>query len=346
MSRAGRVLALGALLCALAGCFAISSLYVPGVALALIALAAELSVRLAQSRACVRIELDAATVEEGSSVRIELAAWGWPRACRRPQLRASPAAPWRELSQREPLALSVRPARRGEYPVGPAALRFSDPFGICVRERASAPARLLVLPIVERVERVQLERLAGAGQATPREEGGSGVSGVRRYRIGAPASRIHWLSVARRGELFERSFEGDAGEAAITVAFDTRAPASADALDMAARAAASLCVGLAGLGGCALLLPGWPAAHPLRADLSSWPRLHAQLALAGPGQELDRAALGRARLLVLVAARRVTAEAAAGASCVVSPLPADGPVLFTVAGCAAQRAGRAAERAA
>jgi hypothetical protein len=113
------------------------------------------------------------------------------------------------------------------------------------------------------------------------------------------------------------------------------------------RAAASLCVGLAAVGGCALLLPGWSAPHPIRADLSSWPGLHARLARVDSGGELDRRAVSRAHLVVLVSARRPPArESEAGIGCTVSPLAADRAVLFRVAGCAVQDAGRGARRAA
>ncbi|HEY0516829.1 MAG TPA: DUF58 domain-containing protein [Solirubrobacteraceae bacterium] len=347
MSRAARLAALGLLLCVLAASFAVSSLYVAGVVLVLVALAAAASVRLAARRARVEIELSMDTVEERCPARVTVRAGGCPPLLGRPELRVAPAAPWRETARRsEPVELQVTPARRGEFVVGPATLRFSDPFAICRRERTSAPARLLVLPRLERVRRQDLERLVGLGHATPSHEGGMGVGGLRPYRPGAPASRIHWLSVARHGTLLERRFEEDADERAITIALDTRAPASAQALDMAARAAASLCVGLASVGGCALLLPGWPAAHPVRPDLSTWPGLHARLALAGEGQELDWRALARARLVVLVLARTPHERSLAAGGCTVSPLPGEGTVLFSVAGCAVQASARAGEHAA
>ena len=351
MSLATRLVGLGALLCVLAGAFAVSSLYVAGLVPVLLVLAAEASVRLAARRARVHLELGAETVIEGNAARAVVWADGWPRLCGRPELRAAPRGPWRELAARgERLELKVTPARRGEFVVGPASVRFTDPFGICAREHRSPEARLLVLPLVERVRREDLDRVSGLGRSAPRHDGGSGVGGLRAYRTGAPASRIHWLSVARRGVLLERRFEEDAEEAAITVALDTGSAESQQALDMAVRAAASLCVGLAAAGGCALLLPGWGAAHPLRADLSSWPALHARLALAAEGRELDWRALARSRLVVLVGARRSWREGPRavpeGVSCTVSPAPRDAPVLFTVAGCAVQAAGRRQERAA
>jgi uncharacterized protein (DUF58 family) len=264
----------------------------------------------------------------------------------RAELSAAPGAPWRILPpDGAQLELEVSPPRRGELVVGPAAVRFADPFGICARERISQPGRLLVLPRLERIPRADLERLVGLGRSAPRQDGGTGVGGLRPYRAGAPASRIHWLSVARRGALIERRLEEDAEEAAVTVALETRSPASEEALDMAVRAAASLCVGLAAVGGCSLLLPGWGAARPIRADLASWPGLHARLALLSAGQELDWRVITRARLIVLVSAAAVE-QTRAAVGCTVSPLRAERAMLFEVAGCAVQPAGRATERVA
>jgi uncharacterized protein (DUF58 family) len=350
VSRAARLVVLGVSLCLLGGSFAVSPLYVAGVSLILVALAAEASVRLGTRRARVRLELDADTVEEGSRVTLKVRADGWPIVASRAQLCAHPGASWRPVGVGGgQLELQVSPPRRGEFVVGPAAVRFADPFAICAGERLSETARLLVLPRVERIRREDLERLRRLGRAAPRDDRGTGVGGLRPYRVGAPASRIHWLSVARRGALLERRFEEDDEEAAITIALDARSPASAEALDAAVRAAASLCVGLAGVGGCALLLPGWGSARTVRADLSAWAGLHGHLARVADGCELDGRALARARLVVLVSARRRSSHrlsAGVGVGCVVSPFALDRAVLFRVAGCAVQSATGGARHAA
>ena len=69
------------------------------------------------------------------------------------------------------------------------------------------------------------------------------IDGLRPYREGAPASRIHWPTVARRGEMLERRLVAELDSAPLVV-LDRSAPASEEALDSAVRAAASLCVWL------------------------------------------------------------------------------------------------------
>jgi len=176
------------------------------------------------------------------------------------------------------------------------------------------------------------------------------LDGLRPYRQGTPASRIHWPALARSGEMLERRLTADADSAPL-VALDATGPPSEEALDMAVRAAASLCVHLARRGGCALLLPGDRRPTGLAPDMSAWPALHARLALVGPARA--RPPLARARragAVVWVSARgeapRELARAAAGGGWLVTPAPdAAGRAAFTVAGCTGYRLGRAALRA-
>ena len=79
------------------------------------------------------------------------------------------------------------------------------------------------------------------------------IDGLRPYREGAPASRIHWPTVARRGEILERRLVAEL-DAAPLIVVDPSAPSGEEDLDKAVRAAASLCVHLAREGGCAVLL--------------------------------------------------------------------------------------------
>ena len=349
MRRASRIAALGVGLTLLGGAFAVSALYVPGVALVALAAAAEASVRLASRRAAVAFELAAGDVEEGDAVPLTVRAGGWPFAISRGELQPLPGSEWRAvpftgITQE----LTLRPSRRGEHPIGPATVRFGDPFGVCRREVRSPPRRLLVLPRVERIRREQLDRALGLGRARALLDDGPDVEGLRPYRPGAPASRIHWLTVARVGELVERRAERDAADMPVMLVLDAVAPASAEALDMAVRAVASLCVGIAGLGGCSLLLPGAQQAQAIRADLSSWPYLHARLATVAAGARPVWAVAERARAVIWVGARRPELDQAGRAivCCTVSPLPRrDRAALFEVAGCAVQAAGRAARAA-
>jgi uncharacterized protein (DUF58 family) len=342
VSRASRVAGLGVGLILVAGAFGVSALYVPGTALVLIALAARLTVALAARRARVTLELGAESVEEGLPAPLRIRARGWPFALSRAELRALSGGEWQPVPFRGlDQELRLSPARRGEHEIGPAVVRFSDPFGICMRERSSEAARLLVLPRVHRIARHQLELTLGLGRTRRLLDDGPDVEGLRPYRQGAPASRIHWLTVARVGRLVERRAERDAEDMPVTVVLDASFPDSAEALDSAVRAAASLCLGLAAHGGCALLLPGSEEAHKVRPDLGSWPYLHARLARVQAGPAPSWGAVARARSVIWVGARRPDSErrGAGLISCTVSPLPRiDRPVLFAVAGCTVQPA--------
>ena len=108
------------------------------------------------------------------------------------------------------------------------------------------------------------------------------VDGLRAYRPGSPASRIHWPAVARTGELIERRLVAGA-DAAPLVVLDAARPTSSAALDAIVRAAASLCVHLAGTGGCAALLPSDRRATEIEPDLRGWPQVHARLAMVEAG---------------------------------------------------------------
>ena len=78
--------------------------------------------------------------------------------------------------------------------------------------------------------------------------------------------------------MLERRLTAD-GDSAPLVVLDASAPPSEEALDMAVRAAASLCLHLARRGGCALLLPGDRRPLFVAPDLAAWPAAHARLAV-------------------------------------------------------------------
>ena len=220
-----------------------------------------------------------------------------------------------------------------------------------------APTELLVLP---RVEPVLAQGGGGGGGGTAGPDGGGGraplrgrvdgsaaeldLDGLRPYREGTPASRIHWPAVARSGEMLERRLTAD-GDSAPLVVLDTSAPPSEEALDMAVRAAASLCLHLARRGGCALLLPGDRRPLVVAADLAAWPVAHARLAVVGAAR--TRPPLARARragAVIWVSARgdapRELGRAASGGSWLVVPDDVGhGRFAFTVAGCYGRRLG-------
>ncbi|HEX3510561.1 MAG TPA: DUF58 domain-containing protein [Solirubrobacteraceae bacterium] len=353
MTRPRTLVLLGLAFCLLAGAFAASALYVPGIALLLLVGGAEAGVRASAWRARLERAPDRATAVEGDPIHLELRVAGL-LARRAGRLRRWPGAAPEAVPRaaRRALALEPQLTRRGLHVIGPSVLELSDPLGIASRTLASPATEVLVLPRIDEIPagRLALVGAGGRDARTPRREReGAEADGLRPYREGAPATRIHWRSVARTGTLVERHLSGEADRHALVV-LDARAPASADALDMCVRAAASLCVALARLEGCALLLPGEQRAHFVDSTLSAWPPLHARLALLGPGASVARTAVERAPTVLWVGAGgppRSLLGRLGGRCYVVSPLSAGGPrVLFTVAGCAVRALAGGARRAA
>ena len=167
------------------------------------------------------------------------------------------------------------------------------------------------------------------------------IDGLRPYREGSPASRIHWPTVARRGEMLERRLVAELDSAPLIV-LDASAPASEEALDKAVRAAASLCVWLARHGGCAILLPGERRPIEVGHDMGAWPAVHLRLALVergGPPASARSRPARRARSSgspppTCSAAPRALERLPAGARYVVTPAPPAGiRPAFEVAGC-------------
>ena len=157
-----------------------------------------------------------------------------------------------------------------------------------------------------------VELTAGGGDATPAHARASllaaaetEIDGLRPWREGSPASRIHWQSFARGAGLMERKLISEADSRPLVV-IDPRAPSSPEALDAAVRAAGSLAVHFARKTGCSLLMPGDRRASVIEHDLLAWPALHVRLALmddhAGPSLA---AAQNRRGLVIYVAARPV-----------------------------------------
>jgi uncharacterized protein (DUF58 family) len=344
VNRGPGALALGLILCLLAGAFGAFSLYIPGIALVLLWVLAESSVRAAARHAAIAREPLRASAEEGTPLTLTVTVAGgasrlplaggelvrWPGADPEPlgRLRGRPAS------------FVVRPSGRGRQTIGPSELRFGDPLGICTRSLASEETEVLVLPRVERIDRGALVQVLGSDESG-RRHAAAEVDALRPYRPGAPASRIHWLTAARTGVLMERSLSAEKDRLPLVV-LDARRPADTGTLDMAVRAAASLCLGIGRLGGCRLLLPGEQRAQRLEADLSSWPGIHERLALVRAGSPLARSAYEQAGIVLWVTAS-LTADPAlgrrglAGGYFRVSPFTQeDRPVLMHVAGCTLQ----------
>jgi uncharacterized protein (DUF58 family) len=337
---------LGLCVCLAAGAFAASPLYVPGVALLALASAAAGWVALAARGARVVRELGCSSVQEEAPLRLSV------RVARgRVPMPGAEVRAWPEGAVLSPpgssdavIAAEVRFPRRGSHALGPASLLVSDPLGLARRTITSAADHVLVLP---RIEPLRFAGLGGGstgfGQrgAPALSAGATEVDSLAPHRPGAPASRIHWPTVARTTTLMERRLVADADQAPLVVV-DARDPSAPEALDVALRAAASLCVHLARGGGCALLLPGDRRPTRIDHELYGFAELHARLALLEPDAGAPAlACLATASTLVWVTAAifgdRALAQLRAPARCLVSPHPRPGwPVRFKVAGCSGQ----------
>lgn len=366
MRRAAGAASLG-LAFALAGAtFDTASLYLPAVGLVLLSVGAAAWVGLAALGAGIERIPGPHTVEEGAPYPLRLAL----KAGVLPPPGGEVTDPLLDepvriggLSSRR-VRIDLRFERRGRRVLEPGTLVIRDPLALAVRE-VRAPGHdkqqeLLVLPRVDPILSADRGGAGASGSAGGPDGGGSraalrgrlqgsaaelDLDGLRPYRQGTPASRIHWPVVARSGEMVERRLVADTDSAPLVV-LDATLPPSEEALDKAVRAAASLCAHLGHRGGCALLLPGDRRPAALAADMAAWPSLHVRLALVeASGTRPPLARARRVGAVFWVSARpdppRDLARAAVGGGWLVSPgVPTGGKAEFTVAGCSGTRMGR------
>ena len=201
----------------------------------------------------------------------------------------------------------------------PPALVLRDPFGLAQRVVAGARRRRDARAAAD----LPGQRRPRAGEtATPAHARAAliaaaetEIDGLRPYREGSPASRIHWPAFARGAGLMERKLISEADSRPLVV-LDPRAPASPEALDAAVRAAALAGRALRQRSGCALLLPGDRRATSIEHDLLAWPRAHVRLALLDERTGPALAAAQNRRGLVVLrrrAHRRPRRRAGSGA---------------------------------
>jgi uncharacterized protein (DUF58 family) len=119
---------------------------------------------------------------------------------------------------------SVRPERRGEFPLGPLVVTREDPFGLVEAERSSdARNAVIVTPRVFPLMRSDLVQASGEGaRHEHRMSNHPRVDELiaREYRSGDPMRRIHWRATARRGELMVRQEEQEV-DPAVVLLLDT-----------------------------------------------------------------------------------------------------------------------------
>jgi uncharacterized protein (DUF58 family) len=194
----------------------------------------------------------------------------------------------------------ARFGRRGLHALAPPLLIVSDPLELAhVQTESAAPLQqLLVLPRTEPVRWLRTDRgrrfELPDGRASSEALAAVDIDGLRPYRPGTPASRIHWPAVARGAGLIERRLLPD-GDNRPLVVLDARAAspsAPSELLDAAVRAVASLVLEFARSGGCGLLLPGEQRATAIDRELSAWSAAYARLALVQPVAGSRAPALG------------------------------------------------------
>jgi uncharacterized protein (DUF58 family) len=328
--RAAAVVVAGLALILVALLFDAAPLFVPGVAITLLGAAAPVWVALAAQGATIERMLDSERVVEDepieATIEVRRGPWGLPGASVVDPLAGEP------VSIRSPMSIvsgsssaSVRIIvsfpRRGIRRIEPPTLVISDALELArvVRQSPSPALELLVLPRTERVKWVpgageKWRRATGAAPLEP--FGATEVDGLRPYRQGTPASRIHWPALARGAGLLERRLRADT-ETRPLVVVDARQPdasAQLEHLDAAVRAAASLVLELGTRTGCGLLLPGEFRPLDVEPDLIAWPVAHAKLALVegGPDTRAPGLAPGARSAQVLYVAATPQARLPAG----------------------------------
>jgi uncharacterized protein (DUF58 family) len=360
MRRALVVACSGILLTLAAFTFDAAPLFVPGFAFTLLGTVTPLWVWVSARSATVERRMLAERVVEGepveATIEVRRGPLGLPGGEVLDPLAATPVSLSRPLSllsggHKAEVRVVARFARRGLRQLEPPSLIVRDMIeltSICC-PGTGAVQELLVLPRVEPIQWSARDGGRGSDGADPRRAqehlAAVDVDGLRPYRPGTPASRIHWAALARGAGLLERRLRTD-GDLRPLVVLDARGSGPPEHLDAAVRAAASLTLELARRGGCRLLLPGERRAIAVEPDLVSWPALHARLALIDGGPASRPPALRpgtRFGSLFYVAAQSLerppAALANAGGAAFMLVLPAAigrraaGAASFEVAGC-------------
>jgi uncharacterized protein (DUF58 family) len=298
-ARAGAVAVCGCVLAVVAFTFDAAPLFVPAVGMLALGVLAPAWVWLAADGASAQRRMAAERVVEDEALSatitvrrgwLGLGGWGSfevidPLSSSRFELRDS-LSPLRGDRSAD-LRVVTRFHRRGLHRLPPPSLTLSDPLELARAESRSqgGDQEVLVLPATEpvrwlRSDHVRRLRLPDGHDGTE-ALAAVDIDGLRPYRPGTPASRIHWPAVARGHGLIERRLQAD-GDSRPLIVLDARIPARVGAvelLDAAVRAAASLVLDLARHGGCGLLLPGEQRATKIDRELVAWPTAYARLAV-------------------------------------------------------------------
>jgi uncharacterized protein (DUF58 family) len=346
-TRAAVVAACGLVLCVVSFIFDAAPLFVPALGLIALGVGTPAWVWLAAKGAATQRHLPAERVIEDepvdATIEVRSGRLGLPGAQVVDPFTGSRFELSGELSpvkgdRTTSVRVRSRFARRGLHRLPAPALTVRDPLDLTRAEAVSRTGgqQVLVLPRTEPV------RWLGSGHSRrlrlPDGHTGSeamaavDLDGLRPYRKGTPASRIHWPAVARGAGLIERRLQAD-GDARPLVVLDARTPAGSgragvELVDAAVRAAASLVLEFSAAGGCGLLLPGEQRPTMIDRELVAWPAAYARLALAEGGSASRAPALGpmtgRGGAMVYVAASPVERLSA------VLGAPGGGPTVLVV----------------
>jgi uncharacterized protein (DUF58 family) len=117
----------------------------------------------------------------------------------------------RDLQANTRLAYTLRPPVRGVYDIGPLAVEYTDPFGLCVsRVTVGVRQSLYVVPAISPLAENGPIFIAGDGTARLTQRAATGSDDdlmTREYRSGDALRRVHWRASARYGELMVRQEE-------------------------------------------------------------------------------------------------------------------------------------------
>jgi uncharacterized protein (DUF58 family) len=321
MKAAASIVLAGLFLILAAFTFDSSVLFVPGVSLTLLGALVPAWIWLATRGASAVRTLDADSVVEDqpleARIQVRCGRLGLPGAEVIDPLAAGAVAiggmlPTAAEGRLADMRLIARFPRRGRHRFEAPALVISDPLGLVRIGREGSPPvqELLVLPRTERlrwIERAADARPVGALGRTPEALAAAEVDGLRPYRVGTPASRIHWPALARGQGLLERRMRAERDSGPLVV-IDARTSGPLTHVDAAVRAAASITLEVARRGGCELLMA--PDRRPIHVapDLGAWPGAHARLALLEGGPDAPAPILGsrpRVGPVYYVAAQRI-----------------------------------------
>ena len=256
--------ALGSLLLLVAGTFDAEPFYVTGAALAL--LGAGAAAGSAPAPGARPSTASWAPQRDGGRAADAARRGARRRGCRcRPATSTSRCSPRRRRCAAGARRAAGRASRRpspaaGAATLAPPALVLRDPLGLAERvvraARGRRGARAAAHPSGRAPRPGGGEDTGAHARALLTAAAETEIDGLRQHVEGSPASRIHWPSVAKGGEIMERKLIAEADSRPLVVldprgAADARGPRRGGP-----RRRARCAVHFAARDGCALLLPG------------------------------------------------------------------------------------------